>query len=162
MNTANITKPKKESSQTKTIKLVIFPVSNLNFALDIDTVQKVVNYSIIFGSGLNHFGLVNIGNQEITVIDLHKRLFHTPQALDSDEKKYLILAKNSVDELFGIVINETPTLFDAPLNNIRTLPASYRHSDTLAIASHVTVIPDINGDLTIFILDPDELIKPIS
>ena len=161
MNIANFTKPK-ESSNSKTIKLVVFSISNLNVALHIDAVQKVINYSTIFGSGLNHFGLVNIGDREITVIDLHKRLFNISQVYDSETKKYLILTKNSVGELFGIVIKETPTLLDVPLSNIRALPPSYRHADTLAIASHVTILPQENAKLTIFILDPDELILPIA
>ena len=164
MNIANLNKTK-ESTESQIRKLVIFPVANLNVALHIDVVQKIINYSTIFSSRLNHFGLVNIGDQEITVIDLHKKLFNISKSedkTDSNLKKYLILAENKVGELFGIVIDEPPKLLDVPLNKIRTIPASYRHADTLAIASHVAVISQDQDKLTIFILDPDELIRPIA
>lgn len=163
MNTANFPKSKEssQSAESKSLKLVIFSVGTLYVALHIDSVQKVINYSTIFSSGLNHFGLVNIGDQEITVIDLHKKLFYTPQIENLSTKKYLILAKNTRNELFGIIINETPTLLDILLSDIRILPPSYRQADTLAIASHVTVIPQEKEELTVFILDPDELLKPL-
>ena len=147
--------------KSKTIKLVVFKIGNLNVALHIDSVQKIINYATIYSSGLNHFGVVNIGKQEITVIDLHKRLFNQPQIRKSEKAGYLILVKNSIDELFGISIHKTPNLLDVPLTSIRAIPLSYRHADTLKIASHVTVVPQENGELTIFILEPDELVPPI-
>lgn len=161
MNTSNITQ-KKTKATSQSVKLMLFSVGTLNVALHIDSVQKIIVHTTIYSSGLNHFGLVNIGDQEITVIDLHKRLFHEPTIINPDDKKYLILAFNSVNELFGIVINEAPSLLDVPLANIRKLPPSYRAVDTLAIASHVSVIKQENEDFTFFILDPDQLIRPIS
>ncbi len=161
MNIANVSLPTKDKTSQK-IKLLVFPIDNLNAGLHVDTVQKVVNYSTIYSSGLNHYGVVNFDDQEITVIDLHKRLFNTPQSFNETEKKYLLLALNSINETFGVVIKETPSLYDVNLSNIRVLPASYRQADTLKIASHVTVIPQENQqDLTIFILDPDELVPPV-
>jgi purine-binding chemotaxis protein CheW len=73
----------------------------------------------------------------------------------------LILAKNSDHESFGIVINETPTLFDVSLSQIRVLPASYRQNDTLNIASHVMIIPYKEDSLTVFLLDCDRLINRV-
>ncbi len=147
--------------KSKTVKLVVFSVRNLNVALHIDSVQKIINYATIYSSGLNHFGVVNIGDREITVIDLHKRLFDRPQTRKSEKAGYLILAKNSIDELFGILIDKTPNLLDVPLASIRAIPLSYRHADTLKIASHVTVVPQAEDELKIFILEPDELVPPI-
>lgn len=164
MNTANLS-PQELKKNTQKIKLLVFPIANLNVALHIDNVQKIVNYSTIFGSGLNHFGLVNLGDEEIIVIDLHKKLFNKSEILHKDDKKYLLLALNSVGETFGILIKNAPELYDIPLNMIRVLPPSYRRADTLKIASHVTVIETENMEneeqKTIFILDPDELIAPV-
>lgn len=161
MNIANLPLPKNEKTN-KIIKLLVFTIKNLHAGLHIDTVQKVVNYSTVYSSGLNDYGVVNLDNQEVTVIDLHKRLFNTPQSLSETGKKYLLLAQNTVAETFAILITETPSLYDISLDNIRALPASYRQADTLKIASHVTVISQENQpDLTIFILDPDELVPPV-
>jgi purine-binding chemotaxis protein CheW len=162
MNTANLPLQKKETTSQK-IKLLVFPIKNIYVGLHIDTVQKVVNYSTVYSSGLNDYGVVNLDEQEITVVDLHKRLFNTPQSSSETGKKYLLLAQNTVAETFGILIAETPGLYDVSLDKIRALPASYRQADTLKIASHVTVIPQENQpNLTIFILDPDELVPPVS
>lgn len=158
MNTANL--PSSKSSKAiKTIKLVVFSVGNLNFAFNIDVVQKVINYAAMVSSGLNHFGLVNIGDRQITVIDLHRKLFNVSQSEDVDNLKYLILVRNSADELFGIIVNEAPSLLDIELENIRIIPPSYRNSDTLRIASHVTIILTEKGEETTFLLDPDDVIK---
>ncbi|BAQ64099.1 chemotaxis protein CheW [Geminocystis sp. NIES-3709] len=160
MNTPNLSSQSSKANIQK-VKLLVFSIENLNVALHIDTVQKVVNYSTIFSSGLNHYGLVNLGDQEITVIDLHKKLFNTSQNLTIEDKKYLLLAINSVNETFGILIQSTPELYDISLDTIRELPSSYRRVDTLKIASHVLVIPEEDQNKTVFILDPDELISPV-
>ena len=160
MNSANLLS-QSQVADANTIKLLVFPIGNLNAALAIDNVQKIVNYSTVLGSGLNHYGLVNLGDQEVTVIDLHQKLFQTPQILTAEDKKYLLLAKNSVNETFGILIKQSPELYDVKLNIIRALPSSYRRADTLKIASHVCVMKqEEEEDKTIFILDPDELIIP--
>ena len=99
-----------------------------------------------------------MGNKEITVIDLHKKLFNISQIGKSGLGKYLIITKNSRGEQFGIAIAAPPTLIDVPLPHIRALPESYRHADTLEIASHVTVIPLEETSLTVFLLDVDRLL----
>ena len=161
MNIANLS-PQQTTRNIEKIKLLVFSIGNLKAALHIDSVQKIVNYTTIFGSGLNHFGLVTLGEEEIIVIDLHKKLFNKSEILQEEDKKYLLLASNSVGETFGILIKNAPELYDIPLNTIRIIPPSYRRADTLKIASHVTVIhSQEEEEKTIFILDPDELIKPI-
>jgi purine-binding chemotaxis protein CheW len=67
-----------------------------------------------------------------------------------------------VGETFGISIGQAPTLQDVAVSQIRTLPESYRQADTLEVASHVTVIPQQEGTLTVFILDPDRVVPPVS
>ena len=161
MNSANLS-PKSQLTNTDIIKLLVFPIGSLNVALSIDQVQKVINYSTVMSSGLNHYGLVNIGNLEITVLDLHQKLFNAPQTFSSEDKKYLLLTTNSVNETFGILINNSPELYDVKLNLIRSLPESYRRADTLKIASHVFITnQNEENEKTIFILDPDELIVPV-
>jgi purine-binding chemotaxis protein CheW len=161
MNTANFS-VKSQGSNTNLIKLLVFPIGSLNVALSIDQVQKVINYSTVMGSGLNHYGLVNIGNEEVTVIDLHQKLFKAPQTFNAEDKKYLLLAENSINETFAILIKNSPELYDVQTNIIRTLPESYRRADTLQIASHVFIIDQNEPtEKTVFILDPNELVPPV-
>lgn len=159
MNLANLSSPETKTAVTK-IKLLSFPIGKLNVALHIDVVQKVVNFSTVYGSGLNHYGMATIEEEEITVVDLHKKFFNIPSTFKGEDKKYLLLAENSSGERFGIIVTETPSLYDVSIKDIRALPPSYRQADTFKIASHVTMIHEEEKQTTVFILDPDELVIP--
>ncbi|HAC65342.1 MAG TPA: chemotaxis protein CheW [Cyanothece sp. UBA12306] len=140
--------------------LLLFSVGKLNLALRVESAQKILRYSEIHGSGMTSVGLLHIDEQEITVIDLHKKLFQISQQLNSRQKPFIILAKNSFNESFAIIVGETPTLREIPRSKIRILPDSYRRADTLNIASHVTIIEEENQSSTVFILDVDSLVSP--
>jgi chemotaxis signal transduction protein len=144
------------------MKLLIFKIGKLNVALSVDIVKKITHHTPVYNSGLNHMGMAVVDDREITVVDLHKRLFNVAQETLPDSRNYLAIARNSVGETFGITMGQAPTLQDVPVSQIRTLPESYRQADTLEVASHVTVIPQQNGALTVFILDPDRVVPPVS
>ncbi|MGY6529872.1 MAG: chemotaxis protein CheW [Cyanobacterium sp.] len=159
MNLANLSSPESNAVVNK-IKLLSFPIGKLNAGFHIDVVQKVVNFSMVYGSGLNQYGMATIEGEEITVIDLHKKFFNTPTTFEGEDKKYLLLVENSTGERFGIIVTNTPSLYDIAMKDIRALPPSYRQADTFKIASHITMIKEEEEVITIFILDPDELITP--
>lgn len=142
------------------LKLVVFSIGQLNVAFSINYVQKVIKYTHIYSSGLTDIGIIHLDDQEITVIDLYQRLYKKPFIPQESQEGYLVIAKNTVGESFAIVSIETPSLIDVSLSQIRVLPESYRKSDTLEIASHVTVIPRENESLTVFLLDVDRLVPP--
>lgn len=147
----------KASSQTQSSsKFLLFQVGQLHLALSVDRVQKIINYTPIFGSGLGAVGVAHIGEQEITVIDLHRRFFRTSQKI---EKGYLILSKAKMGETFALWVAQTPTLVDVALSQIRTLPESYRRADTLDAASHVMLLPHQEGTMTVFVLDVNRLVE---
>ncbi|MGF1481795.1 MAG: chemotaxis protein CheW [Cyanophyceae cyanobacterium] len=150
--------PQLSEAAQRSLKLVFFQIGNLNVAFPIDVVQKIINRTTVYGSGLNHTGIAHVGDQEITVVDLHKRLFQTSQLEESGTTGYIVLFKNSHGEQMGILSVQTPTLMDVSLSELRVLPESYRRADTLEIASHVAVIPQVPESLTIFLLDSDRLI----
>lgn len=144
-------------AQERSLKLVYFRIGILNVALPIHSVQKIINRTTVYGSGLNYTGIAHVGEQEITVVDLHKRLFHTSQLEESGTSGYIVLIK-SHGEPVGIMSVQTPTLIEVSLSDLRVLPESYRRTDTLEIASHVAVIPQVPESMTIFLLDSDRLI----
>ncbi|MGH2416392.1 MAG: chemotaxis protein CheW, partial [Microcystaceae cyanobacterium] len=88
--------------------------------------------------------------------------FNVRQSVVSGSRCYLILAQNSISEQFGILVADTPLLSDVPIAQIRALPESYRRADTLEIASHVTILPQSDASLTVFVLDVDRLVPPIN
>ncbi|MGK7941815.1 MAG: chemotaxis protein CheW [Crocosphaera sp.] len=145
--------------ETRFRKLLIFQIGRLNLALPVESVKKITHYTPMEGSGTGAVGLIHVDDQEITAIDLHKRLFKVPQPL-LEGRQFLILAKDSIEELFGILVSQTPTLVELPLSQVRTLPDSYRQGDTLDMATHVTRFQHNNELLTVFVLDMDRLVRP--
>lgn len=150
-----------QTSVSQTQKFLVFSIGKLNLALSVPIVEKVLNYTTIHSSGTTASGIIHLENRSIMVIDLYKRLFNVKQANISQAKQFLILAKNTANESFGILISESPTLFDVSLAQVRVLPDSYRQNDTLNIASHVMMIPYKDDSLTVFLLDCDRLVNPV-
>lgn len=142
-------------------KLLIFAVGKLNLALPVESVKKILHHTVVHSSGATAVGIAHLDDREITVIDIHRRLFRTHQLKSGEKQQFLILATNSINEQFGILAQETPSLEDVPLSQIRLLPDSFRRADTLEIASHVTVIPRGDNTLTAFVIDVDRLVPPI-
>jgi chemotaxis signal transduction protein len=139
------------------IKLLVFEIGKLTLALPILQVQKVVKQMEVYGSGLSHVNLTHFPEQEIAIVDLHQKLFGVSRT--QSDTGYFIISKNIAGEPLGIVVSQAPTLIDVFLEQIRLLPNSYRRADTLAIASHVTVIPGKNDvTKTIFIVDLTSLV----
>lgn len=141
------------------MKLLFFRIGKLNLALRIEFVKKIIDRLPVYNSGLSHLGIAHVDGHEVTIIDLHQLLFKTSLTDDYSPYNYLIIAHNQQQEEFGIPLLETPNLIEVTLDQIRILPASYRRGDTLAIASHVTVIPHQTGSMTIFVLDVDILLS---
>lgn len=147
----------------KTIKLVVFTINALNFALRIESVNKVVNHTrIIYSNDWARVGIAHVGDFEITVFDLQEKL--TPQMAQSDQTPrdysddhYLIIAQGSSEELIGIPVNDAPILMEVPISQIRALPESYRRADQLNMASHVTLIPQESDKMTVFLMDIDRV-----
>lgn len=143
---------------SRTRKYLVFTLGKLNLAFDVDHVEKIVNYLPIHNSGTTAIGLIHLEDRSVTVIDLHRQLFKVSQPPTTKGRLFLILFKNRLGESLGLLVNETPTLMDIPLPQIRVLPESYRRNDTLACASHVMIIQEKEQSFTVFALDPDRLI----
>ena len=159
-NTIYLDRPEKKSTNSNSLlKLLVFDLGKLTLALPVEQVQKVIKHSAVHGSGLSYVNLIHLEEQEVAVIDLHRKLFKVSQPEIKENKGYFIITKSVIGEPLGIMIAQTPSLIDVPLELVRTLPNSYRSADTLEIASHVAVIPQSeNKSLTIFILDLKQLI----
>ncbi len=139
-------------------KLIVFSLGNLNLALPIESVYKVVNHTPVYSSGLQPVGVAHVGDGEVTVVDLHRRFFKESSPSISSQGGYLVLVKNTTGELYGIPAAEAPILLEVPSSLIRVLPESYRRADTLDVASHVAVIPQESASVTVFLLDVDLLL----
>jgi purine-binding chemotaxis protein CheW len=148
----------KSRQVTPSLKLIVFKIGNLNLALRIESVYKVVDRTPVYSSGLNHVGVAHMGDREVTVVDLNWQFFKTSSI--SESGGYLAIVQSQTGEFYGIPVANTPVLIEVPLSMFRVLPESYRRADTLEVASHVAVIPQQGTPLTIFLLDV-ELLLPL-
>ncbi|MEB3336171.1 MAG: chemotaxis protein CheW [Leptolyngbyaceae bacterium] len=143
---------------TPTIQVIVFGIGQLNLALRVESIYKVLKQTQVHSSGLGDIGIAHIGDREVTVLDLQRQLFQT-SSLDTQAMScYLIVATKASGELVGIPVDLVPTLLEVPIALVRVLPASYRQADTLGIASHVAVIPQESGSLTLFLVDIEQLL----
>ena len=150
------TDSRRSSVSVPIIKAIVFQIGSLNLAIRIESVHKILRHTSIYTSGLNGVGIAHVDDGEVVVLDLQWRLFRDKTIDTSNQATYLIVVKNSVNELQGIPVNAVPSLIDIPVATLRVLPDSYRHADTLGIASHVAVIPQAQNSLTVFLLSLDQ------
>ena len=142
---------------TELIKLLVFEIGELTLALPILQVQKVIRQTEVHGSGLSYVNLAHLAAEEVTVVDLHQKLFGV--SLDRQNTEgFFIITKKEGSESLGIAVAKSPSLIEVSLDRIRLLPDTYRHADTLEIASHVTVVTQEAVATTIFILDLECLV----
>jgi chemotaxis signal transduction protein len=136
------------------VPFVMFPVGEIDLAIPIATVAKVVNLGAVKGRDQSPWGVTALGNQPYTVLDLHHYLFQTPLA-PSPQGGYLVLIYLATGELVGIPTVCTPTLVEVCWDQVRFLPAAYRKADRLAVASHMArwTDPETQADHFLFVLD---------
>lgn len=146
---------KTDVARVATIKVLVFNINNLNLGVRIETVYKVLNATQIYRRGNNWVGIAHIGDREVTVLDLHQRLFAEDKTNENPADRYLIVIQNKQNELYGIPVETVPALIDLPVSAIRVLPESFRQADSLGIASHVAVLTEADNSITLFMLDID-------
>lgn len=155
---SDISKQANPNDTVKSVKVVVFGMGEVNLALHIYSVAKVLRQTAVHGSGLNGVGISHLGDREVTVVDLYKRLFQSNSINDAFKNAYLMIVRNRQGELYGIPVSTVPILMEIPLSCIRVLPESYRNADIFGFATHVAVIPAMEPPMTIFMLDVEQLL----
>ncbi len=140
-------------------KFIVFKITDYLLALPISDVLKVVNSPSINSKGLTTMGVVQLGQHMIKVLDLH-----LPQLGASDlteltrNQSFLVITRDRQGELCGILVDEPPNLLELPLEMMRSLPKSERHSQPLfEMVSHAAVVSQDEVTTTIFLLDMKRL-----
>ena len=147
------------SDRIASVKMIVFTVGTFNLALPIEIVYKVLNQIPVYGSGLNGVGIAHVGDLEVTVIDLHRQLFQSSIINETAKKGYLLILHSKSTDLYGIPVASVPVLMDLPLASIRVLPESYRSGDILQMATHVCYLPEEETPLTIFLVNPEQMLQ---
>ena len=110
------------------VKLIAFEIGKLFLAVPISQVQKVVNLPQIDGSGLYPIGLTQVGDREVTVIDLNRQLFGVATSSAAD---YLVLIQTWQGGTLAIPVQGTPLLLEVPTASICKLPEPGRSGRAL-------------------------------
>ena len=144
----------------ETLKFLIFSMGDLNLAMGIDSVVRIIPLPQIHRSGDKLLGITTYEDREVLVIDLYKKIYGQETNL---AKGFLVIfaGKNS---LYGITIANLPNVEDVPVQSLQPIPAEYRDRDTLGIASHMMQVSIKKfADLqTVFLLDAELLLKMAS
>ncbi len=142
------------------LKVIVFPVASYWLALPINAVLKVIlspPITTTADSDRHGLGMVDVDRQTVTVINLHQHLKPStgPQPL---HRRFLILTQTRQGELCGIPVDAPPVLMELSLEAIRPLPATYRQSDPLGMASHMALLQEEEGERQIYLLGMQKLL----
>lgn len=148
-----------QTTATKTLRVLTFPTGNLTLSVSIESVYRVLSKVPVYGSGERGVGVAHLEDYELTVFDLEYQLFtqKTETSIESSPKSHIIVVQ-SQSEVVGLLVKQAPTLMNLPLDRVRLLPASYRKADTLSFCSHVAVLEEKEGTVTVFLLDVERLL----
>jgi purine-binding chemotaxis protein CheW len=150
-----ITKQKKQEK----LKFLIFTMGNLNLAMGIDSIVRIIPLPKIHRSGDKLLGIAIHEDQEVLVIDLYKRIYNQ----ETNITKGFLVIFAGMKGLCGITIDKLPNVEDVPLLSLQPVTSEYRDRDTLGIASHIMQIPIKKSEpQTVFLLDSELLLKMAS
>jgi len=145
-----------------TMKLILFSFGQqildgnlpVFFGVHIHSVQHIYGNTTIYSSGKTPAGIAHVDQQEITTLDLCRYLFDRPLP----EVKYLLALRSPDTEAIGVPLSESPVLVEVAAENIRSLPATYRHLDPLGLADQVAIAETEDGPQTAFLIDIKRLV----
>jgi purine-binding chemotaxis protein CheW len=149
------------SNQKKeeTLKFIIFSMGDLNLALGIDSVVRIIPLPKIHRSGDKLLGITTYEDQEVLVIDLYKRIY----GIEANITQGFLVILGGQSSLYGITIASLPNVQDIPVQSLQPVPTEYRDRDTLGISSHMMQVSIKKSDpQTVFLLDVELLLKMAS
>ena len=127
------------SSQKKqeTLKFLIFSMGNLNLAMGIDSVIRIIPLPTIHRSGNKLLGITTYEDQEVLVIELYKRIYGQESSIDNG---FLVIFAG-IRSLYGSTIASLPNVQDVPVNNLQPVPLEYRARSTSGMDRYMNQVP---------------------
>lgn len=140
-----------QNSSSPTEKLIAFQLGNEQYAIPVQRVHSVITHFTAHASLETGRSLV-IHNQEmITLVDV-TTLF--PNQQDSSQQaiapcQYLIICLLQGGELLGISVPTVPSILEADLSKLETLPAMYRQGQLHSCVEQI--IPSTGGSVVFYV-----------
>ncbi|AFZ37543.1 CheW domain protein [Stanieria cyanosphaera PCC 7437] len=136
----------KTDSAQASLRAIIFSIKDYWFALPIEAVIKILPCPPINSPSKEGISIVDLEDRTITVVDLLYKLNHLEEGNEIEKicglQRFLILTMTQTEEIFGLLVEHSPTLIDIPLNSIRTVPLSYRHVIELNFVKQMAILTD--------------------
>ena len=154
-------------SAEEALRAIIFNVSEYVFAMPVGAVHKIIISPPITNNMERGIGIVNLGSQTITVLDLRYKFDRnfSEQSISPSSRRFLILIKTKTREICGIIVDLPPVLTDIPLSSIQPVPNSYREVMGLDLTSYMAILPwkkaqqeDEKDSQNIFILGMEQIL----
>jgi chemotaxis signal transduction protein len=138
--------------EIESIRTIVFSLADVEttaigkylFALPVEAVIKAIVYPEHRTRLTDGIGMINIGDETVTIVDLRDKFTKIDPTQDSSG--FLILFKTQSDELCGLPVKDTPSFMDIPIKTIRPLPLAYREVNQLTFTSHAAIVPQ-SGNL---------------
>ena len=130
-----------------TIRTIVFSLADIEhtsiakylFALPVAAVEKAIVYPPDRSILKDGIGMINLGEQTLTIVDLRQKFTRIDSERDSS--KFLILFHTQSGEFCGLPIKDAPVLIDLDPDTIRSIPLAYREVNQLSFVSHMATVP---------------------
>jgi hypothetical protein len=130
-----------QPQSTTAIESILFEIDAVWFGIPLHRVDRIVDITNI----RNDFS--DLGGVE--PLDLHELLFGHHLA---EPTAWTIYRRDAISLSYAIPVNSVPTLISIPFDRIRQLPADFRTTSPLGIASHVALITEFDRELTVLMI----------
>lgn len=156
----------KTVQEKDSLRVMVFSIMDYFFAFPIGAVLRIIPCPP-FVMEDNGIGMIDLGSQTVTVVDLRYKLIKQAKQRDAatiettdKNPNFLIMFQTQIGELCGIPVEKTPVLTDIALNDIRPVPLSYRQISELNCINHMAIISQEEQEesLKIFCLGTNEIL----
>nr|WP_290222313.1 chemotaxis protein CheW [Trichocoleus desertorum] len=145
---------KQTRTPSATEKLIAFQLGGEQYAIPVDRVHSVINHFTAHAS-LETGQSIVIHNQEmITLVDV-ATLF--PGNLAIAHPQFLVVCLLDNSQLLGIPVSEMPTILEADLSKLETLPPVYCQGDLSPAIEKLVPVADSR---IVFYVNVDKLLLP--
>lgn len=142
-----------DNSALESIKLITFKVAEHWFTLPMTKVLKIVNCPLPTAGGIVPFGVVQLGEHTIQLLDLYGTFGLGANATPPIHTPFLLVLRSHQKTLWGIVLESPPDLIELPQSVFKSVSADRRFVPRKQWISHLAVISEQTISRTLLLLD---------
>jgi len=130
-----------QTLEKETIRVIVFTLGDYYFALPIHAIIQVTESPPELIQHLDGLGLVMLENQSIILLNLHKKLSPSANAVSKEVRgDFLVLTQTPNGELCGIPLDTLPNMMELSHDQVQPLPTAYRATNLYGLARFVSFV----------------------